>query len=221
MMKRLHFAAWVSIIFCFSVIVPSSFSFGQSDEIVQFSGKVVQEEQGEPVPFPYVNVFVENSSRGTNTDANGFFSIAVEKGETIIFSFVGYQTAEYTVPEDIDGNWFTLIQTMTADTLWLPETVIYPWPSKEFFEIEFLALQPDIELQSAAERNLSPEILALVEERTRPDGNEAADFMLREQAKTYYYNGQLRPQRVFDAMAWKEFIAAWKRGDFKKKDKDN
>ncbi len=188
-------------------------------DYVQFSGRVVYDDRGEPTSFPYVNVYVKGSSRGTSTDLSGFFSLVAARGETVVFSYVGYQTAEYTIPEDLESNWYTMIQTMTEDTIFLPQTVIYPWPSREFFEIEFLAMQPDQDLQNAAERNLSPEILALLDEQTLPDGDESADLMLREQAKSYYYNGQVRPQRIFDAMAWKEFIQAWKRGDFKKKKK--
>ncbi len=188
-----------------------------SGDFVQFSGRVVKEDNGQPVAFPYVNVYVKNSSRGVSSDLSGFFSLVAKKGETVVFSFVGYQTAEYTVPTDIEGNWYTLIQTMTEDTVYLPQTVIYPWPSRDFFEIEFLAMQPDQELQNAAERNLSPEVLAAIEQRTLADGDEATDLLLRRQAKSYYYEGQLRPQQIFDAMAWKEFIQAWKRGDFKKK----
>ena len=34
------------------------------------------------------------------------------------------------------------------------------------------------------------------------------------------YDGQIKLQHIFDAMAWAKFIKAWKNGDFKKKKKD-
>ena len=41
---------------------------------------------------------------------------------------------------------------------------------------------------------------------------------LRQQANKAYYSGQLPPMNILNPAAWAEFIRAWKRGDFKKKD---
>jgi hypothetical protein len=40
---------------------------------------------------------------------------------------------------------------------------------------------------------------------------------MRATAQKYTYQGQVPPQNIFNPMAWAEFIQAWKRGDFKKK----
>jgi hypothetical protein len=73
------------------------------------------------------------------------------------------------------------------------------------------------ELQQIAQQNLAKETL----ERLRPavtyDGNENADYYLRQQAREYYYVGQQPPMNIFNAAAWKRFFDAWKDGDFKKK----
>ncbi|MGG2383105.1 hypothetical protein, partial [Salmonella enterica] len=49
------------------------------------------------------------------------------------------------------------------------------------------------------------------------DGREAVSYQLRQQANKYYYSGQLPPMNIFNPAAWADFIQAWKRGDFKKK----
>ncbi len=51
------------------------------------------------------------------------------------------------------------------------------------------------------------------------DGTESVDLQLREAAASRYYEGQFKPQNVFNPVAWKQFIEAWKRGDYKKKKK--
>ncbi|SEN44605.1 iron complex outermembrane recepter protein [Chitinophaga rupis] len=45
-------------------------------------------------PLIGVSVLVKNTQRGTTTDANGEFSISVNKGEVLVFSYVGYDPKE-------------------------------------------------------------------------------------------------------------------------------
>ena len=49
------------------------------------------------------------------------------------------------------------------------------------------------------------------------DGREACNIQLRNVASKAYYAGQNPPQNIFNPAAWVEFIEAWKRGDFKRK----
>ena len=106
---------------------------------------------------------------------------------------------------------------MTHDTIHLDATVIYPWPSRDDFRDAFLALDvPDTYLDRARE-NLERERLREMGLALRPDGNETTDRFFRQEAQKYYYAGQPPPIRLFDVFAWKEFIDAWKRGDFKRR----
>jgi hypothetical protein len=68
---------------------------------IQLSGVVVTQEKGQPVKMPYVTIAVEGTSRGTYTNWDGFFSLVVEKGETIVFSYVGYKTVRYQIPDTL------------------------------------------------------------------------------------------------------------------------
>ncbi len=49
------------------------------------------------MPLPGVNILVENSNRGTQTDFDGNFSIDAAPGEVLIFSFIGTKTIELVV----------------------------------------------------------------------------------------------------------------------------
>jgi TonB-linked SusC/RagA family outer membrane protein len=58
----------------------------------QVSGKVT-DENGDPLPG--INVLLKSTTRGTVTDASGFYSLENLSNEaTLIFSFIGYQTQE-------------------------------------------------------------------------------------------------------------------------------
>lgn len=187
---------------------------------IQFSGKVVgPDEHGEIAPLPYTTIAVKGTSRGSVSDYEGFFSFVALKGETVIFSRIGFKNVEYTIPDTLSSSYYTWIQIMSEDNIWLDEVVIYPWPSREHFKQEFLAIDITNELREQAQTNLAHEVLTRMRHTVSVDGKEASSVYMRQQAEDYKYVGQYKPQKIFDIMAWKRFIEAWKRGDFKRKKK--
>jgi hypothetical protein len=186
---------------------------------IQFSGMVLDGTTDELFPVPYTNILVKDKYRGTYSDFNGFFSIVVEKGDVIVFSAVGYKTVEYQIPENLTDERYSLVQLMTQDVINLPETVVFPWPSREHFKLEFLAMDVTPELQLRAQRNLAEETLSRLRSEVRLDGNENGDYYLRRQTNNFYFIGQQPPMNIFNPVAWKKFFDAWKNGDFKNKDK--
>jgi len=202
---------------CFSLTTLSGQDEPPQEGLVQFSGMVLDGSDEQLYPVPYTNILVKDQSRGTYSDFKGFFSIVVRKGDVIVFSAVGYKTVEYKVPSDLEDDRYSIVQLMTRDTINLPEAVIFPWPSREHFKLEFLAMDVTPELQERAQRNLASETLERMRNEVSTDGNENADFYLRQQAREYYYVGQQPPMNIFNPVAWKKFFDSWKRGDYKKK----
>ncbi len=71
------------------------------------------------VPIPGANVVVLNTTRGTQTDFDGNYSIAVSNGEVLQFSYIGYGTQTVTI------NGQTAINiTMMEDASQLDEVVV-------------------------------------------------------------------------------------------------
>jgi len=188
------------------------------DDLVQFSGLVLDGTNEELIPIPYTNILVVKKGRGTYTDFKGFFSIVVEKGDTIEFSAVGYETVRFGIPSELEDNRYSLVQLMTEDLVNLPETVVFPWPSRDHFKSEFLAMDVTPELQAYAARNLASETLERMKRDLPQDGRENASYYLKQQAAKNYYIGQNPPMNIFNVVAWKKFFDSWKRGDFKKKE---
>ena len=207
----------ILLLFVFALSVKAQKTTLDSVNLVQFSGLVLDGAGEELEPIPFITVAVEGTERGVYTDWEGFFSIVVEKGEKIVFSAVGYKSAQFVIPDTLTEKRYSLVQLMTMDTINLPETVVFPWPSKEHFKLEFLAMSIDEELASNAEKNLDKNLIARIAKTTPMDGNENGDYYLRQQAKSYYHQGQIAPMRIFDPLAWRDFIKAWKNGDFKNK----
>ena len=207
------------IIICFGSIT----SFGQGseqDSVIQFSGLVVTEgSNGEAVILPYTNIGIVGTSRGTNSDEEGYFSIVAQKGETVRFTRIGFKDVDYVIPDSLSQTLYYYIQIMSEDDYILPKAVIFPWPDRDHFKYEFLAIDISDDLREKAEENLAEEVLQELRYSVPADGGEATNVVLRENARNFQYVGQTKPQNIFNPLAWKKFIDAWKRGDFKNKKK--
>lgn len=192
----------------------------EDNNLVQLSGLVLDGTTEELIPVPYTNILVRDKNRGTYSDFDGFFSLVVEKGDVVVFSAIGYKTVEYTIPDTLSENRYSVVQLMTQDAYNLPETVVFPWPSREHFRLEFLAMDVTPELQERATENLAEETLAEMRNEVPTDGRENASYYLRQQSRQYYYIGQRPPMNIFSPIAWKKFFDAWKNGDFKRERDD-
>ncbi len=191
----------------------------EDNNLVQFSGMVLDGTTDELLPIPYTNILVVGKGRGTYSEFSGFFSLVVEKGDTVRFSAIGYKTTDYFVSDTLTENRYSLVQLMTRDDINLPEAVVFPWPSREHFKLEFLAMDVTSEMQQRASANVAEEALARMRSEVRADGNENADYYLRQQARKNYYIGQTPPMNIFNPIAWKQFFDTWKSGGFKKEKK--
>ena len=188
--------------------------------LIQFSGMLLTDDGGQLRPVPYATVYLPNKNRGTYSDYRGFFTIVAEKGDVIRFNCLGFHPVTKTVPDTLTQDRYSIVQIISQDTILLPEIVIFPWPSREHFKVEFLKMDVTPELQRIAAENVANEYLA--EARKNPDivpygGRESANFYLRQQSKEYVYIGQTPPMNIFSPLAWAQFFKAWQEGDFKKK----
>ncbi len=186
-------------------------------DVIQFSGVVVtSDEFGEMLPLPYTTVAIKGTDRGTYAEIDGFFSIAAHIGDTLVFSRIGFETVEHSVPDTLATKFYSWYQVMSKDDILLPEAVIFPWPSRDHYKIEFLALDVSNELRQRAQENLAEEILDRVQSAVAPDGDNTFELEQAKRQYEYQYAGQYKPQKIFDVVAWSQFIKAWKRGDFKR-----
>lgn len=184
------------------------------DTVIQFSGITMSSDSLMAIPF--TNIVSLNTGNGTTCNYNGFFSFVAEKGDTVKFSAVGYKDEIYVIPLNLSENKYSVIQLMTKDTIFLAETIIYPWPSKEDFRSAFLSYNIPDDYYETARKNLEREQLKELGEAMAMDADMNADYQTKQLAQKIYYAGQYPPMRIFDVFAWKEFIEAWKRGDYKK-----
>lgn len=212
MKKKLRY--FLFTFFIFPIAAHAQFENFQ-DSVVQLYGVVMTADSLHGVPS--VSIMVKGQNRGTISNENGVFSIVVLKGDKVEFTSIGYKPVLASIPKDLAGNQYSIIQLMVNDTIYLPATIIKPRPTKEQFARDFAnTVVPDDDI-TIARKNNNAATRRLLSASLPADGREASNNYMRQYANKLSYAGQIAPQNIFNPFAWNEFIKAWKRGDFKSK----
>ena len=66
-------------------------------QVINVSGSVIDADTGQVLPG--ATILVEGSTNGTTTDFDGNFSISVNKGDTLTFNYIGYQTQNQLIDQ--------------------------------------------------------------------------------------------------------------------------
>jgi CarboxypepD_reg-like domain len=189
--------------------------FVPKDSVIQLYGAVLTADNLKGVNG--ASVIVVGKGRGTIANYDGVFSIVVLKGDKITFSSIGYKDYTITIPDTLTTNDYTAFVTLTNDVEYLPAVVLKPRPTREEFERDFLNNRVADDLYETARKNTDEAARRVLLQTLPADGREAVNLQLRQQANKYYYAGQIPPMNILNPAAWVDFVKAWKRGDFKRK----
>jgi len=198
----------------FGITVHAQFEKAR-DSVVQLYGVVMTADSLEAIPA--VSITVRGTKRGTITNNDGVFSIAVLKGDIIDFSHVSYIGGSVKVPDTLRGNQYSIIKTLVRDTAYLPVAIIKPRPTPEQFARDFLNVKVSEDEIEILRKANTPEARSAHLAKLPYDGREVTNRQLDNVFQRARYQGQVPPMNIFSPAAWAEFINAWKRGDFKRK----
>lgn len=211
----------IRLIVCFTIFFVGFVSLAKAqfeaarDSVVQLFGVVMTADSLDGIPA--VSITVRGSRRGTVSNNDGVFSIAVLKGDEIEFSHVSYKTKITKIPRNLEGTQYSIVQLMVRDTTYLPVAIIRPRPTKEQFARDFVNVKVAEDEMEILRKANTREMQAAVMQRTFYDGRELTNRQLDQVYQRARYQGQLPPMNIFNPAAWAEFINAWKRGDFRRK----
>jgi len=133
----------------------------KKDTVIQLYGVIMTADSLRAIPA--ASIVVANKGRGTLTNNDGVFSIAVLKGDKIIFSSVGFKEKSITIPYNLTDNQYSVIQLLVNDTTFLPATIIKPRPSREQFERDFVNTRiPDDAYEIARQNTQENRLRALL-----------------------------------------------------------
>ncbi|MBS1487127.1 MAG: carboxypeptidase-like regulatory domain-containing protein [Bacteroidetes bacterium] len=208
MIVKRNFFILAAIAFCVLALRPDT-SAQARRRVVQLSG-LVTDTTGNFLPG--VNFYVPKAGRGTTSLGNGFFSMPVLIGDTVLITSVGFRKQTYVVPEDAK-EFTSVIFEMNPDVTFLKEVVI-TMPTEELFKEAVLALNVPLDNTGIDPKNLNSELLALMVRTTPMDGNANYRYYINQYSNSFgdkfhpIYNPFLNP------LNWVKFIK-----DIKKKKK--
>ncbi|WP_370174615.1 SusC/RagA family TonB-linked outer membrane protein [Leeuwenhoekiella palythoae] len=130
-MKQLN--KW--ILTCLSILCFTGLAWAQEKSV---SGTVT-DAQG--MPLPGVNVLVQGTQRGTQTDFDGNFSLQASEGEVLLFSYLGMKSITQAVGS---ANTYTI--TMEADSAELDEVVLVGYGTQKKSSITTAVATMDTEI---------------------------------------------------------------------------
>lgn len=194
-----------------------------NDSIIEVSGIILTRNDQQRIQYiPFATVFLKNSNRGTYASFEGMFTIVIKKGESITFTAVGFSEYTLTIPKDYGGLFYTAIIELEPKDLNLAEVVIFPWPDRDNFRAEFLAMQPTeaMKMEDIAKRNLNRRKMLEMGMNMGMDARENAMYYLQKQASSYSYMGQGQPMPILSPLAWAQFFRQWQNNKKKKNDDD-
>ena len=117
----------------FLFVFVSNLSWAQKDTLVNIKGTVVNNE----TKLPIGNVNVINATRvtGTATSGSGTFEIATKLNDTLLFSYVGFETVKVKVTNDWIKNNPTKIY-LSEKAYVLDEVVIRQYQLTGYVEVD-------------------------------------------------------------------------------------
>lgn len=105
--------------------------------VLQISGIVMVSDSLYPAPF--VSVVRARDFRGTYTDRDGYFTMPVTAGDTLMFNCTGLRPSYFAVPKTTELH-LSLVQVMEIEVVTLPTVYILPYPAPYNLKKELLAL---------------------------------------------------------------------------------
>lgn len=100
-----------------SLLLMLFFSFYAFAQQMEVSGVITSTEEG--MPLPGVSIVVKGTTKGTTSDFDGNYSIAVDSGDELEFSYIGFKTVTMTV-----GSQNVINVTLEDDVESLSEVVV-------------------------------------------------------------------------------------------------
>lgn len=171
----------------------------KSEKIYQLSGLVLS--KGASLPISYARLVIKNKNRFGICNEEGFFSIAVTPGDTVLFSRVGHKRNELIVSQYLksykgdtsSSPYLYAIQYMDDDTLTLPTVTIYPYKNSTDLKYAILNMDRAPLGFSEAQTSVSPELMAYFMENL-PENEEDRINVARRRYMEFYSRSNYLPK---------------------------
>jgi hypothetical protein len=187
---------------------------------IMFTGRVVGVKGTQTLGKTYI--LIPRAGRGTLADEAGYFALPVFPGDSIVFSYLGYQKQYHVIPKRHMEESYSAIILMKEDVKTLAEVKVYPYATEEEFKKAFVTMKlPDEFERENLERNTRQELLMQMAAATPMSAaGNYRNFMDQQIfGRDNAANRSFTTTMPFlNPFAWANFIKSVKNGDLKKKE---
>ena len=205
------------VVSLFPLIAQQEPGSNKKQDLIQFSGVVLDQDSLTPIPF--ASVVIKGTNRGANSDFYGFFSLVVEPGDELEFVSLIHKKRTYKVADTLKQKYYYAVQVLTKDTVQLPQVEVFPWPSKDEFKRAFLALNLNDTDVDRAQKNLEREAMTYLERNQTASASENYKYVMLAYYTKAYSSGQSPSISLLNPFAWAQFIDNVKKGKYNNKKK--
>lgn len=182
------------------------------DKYITFSGFVIDGTTDEPLPGAYI--INERAGRGTLSNSKGYFLIDVFPGDSLVFSYLGFEKQYHIIPKDVTLNYSAVVELKEGATM-LKEVKVYPFRNEEEFKLALIEMQlPDARERAILDENFSK---ANLERAMAVQGMGAGAnyrYAMNQQLMQIQSQNQMTTNPLTNVFSWGNFIKSVKDGTF-------
>jgi CarboxypepD_reg-like domain len=189
---------------------------GQVNQIT-FTGIVTGGNTNEALPGAYI--YLPKAGRGVLANNVGYFALPVLPGDSVIFSYVGFQKQYHIIPRRLAEDTYSAVIALSEDVKTLAEVKVYPYATEELFKQAFVALRlPDEKDRANLARNTDSQYLRQMAAMTPMGATANYQNFINQQyfgRESIAGRGQATSIPFLNPFAWASFIRSVKRGELK------
>ncbi|SFU60548.1 TonB-linked outer membrane protein, SusC/RagA family [Pustulibacterium marinum] len=162
-------------------------------QTIEVTGTITSEEDG--MPLPGASIMIQGTSSGTSTDFDGNYTLSVESGDVLEYSFVGFQTQEITVE-----NQTTINVVLKLDATTLEDVVVVGYGTRKKSDLTGSVAVVDVdEMKKVSNSNVGSMLQGKVTGiNVTADGQPGADPTIRIRGVSTF--GDASPLYVIDGV---------------------
>ncbi len=187
---------------------------------ITFTGIVTGGNTSEALPGAYI--YLPKAGRGVLANNVGYFALPVLPGDSVIFSYVGFQKQYHIIPRRLAEDTYSAVIALSEDVKTLAEVKVYPYATEELFKQAFVALRlPDEKDRANLARNTDSQYLQQMAAMTPMGAMANYQNFINQQyfgRESIAGRGQYTSIPFLNPFAWASFIRSVKRGDLKTQD---
>lgn len=204
------FIGLVLLMLCF--LQEKTVAQGQDPHIF-FNGVIIEAKSNEPLPG--ATIMIPRAGRGMISNTQGYFSMKVFPGDSIVFSYLGFKKQFYIIPKNTDQTFSAVIE-LQEDAKMLKEVKVYPYSTEEAFKEAFVNMKlPDDAERKILEERFGKDAVKAMVSQVGMGSNGNFRYMMNQQQNAFLSRSTIIMNPFTNPFAWASFIKDIKNGAFK------